>query len=169
MQRVMIIGGPGSGKSTFARRLHSLTKLPLFHLDQLYWRPGWQLTPKDEWERLMAELAARDEWIMDGGYGNTFYIRMPKADTIVWLDLPRHVAFPRVLKRLAVGYGRVREDLAPDCPERVDCAFLKWAWTFRSAHAAKYRQALAEHASHAGVHIFVRSRAAERFLANLKP
>lgn len=168
MQRVMVIGGPGSGKSTFARRLHSLTMLPLFHLDQSYWRPGWRMTPKDEWERLMAELAARDRWIMDGGYRNTFPIRMPRADTIVWLDLPRHIAFPRVLKRIVLGHGRVRVDLAPGCPERFDWAFLKWAWTFRRAHAAKYRQALAEYAPRADVHIFVRSREAERFLANLK-
>jgi adenylate kinase family enzyme len=166
MQRVMVIGGPGSGKSTFARRLHSLTKLPLFHLDQLYLRPGWQVTPKDEWERLMAKLATRDQWIMDGGYRNTFHIRMPRADTIIWLDLPRYTAFPRVIKRLALRYGRVREDLAPGCPERFDWAFLKWAWTFRRAHAAKYRQALVEHAPHANVHIFVSSHEAERFFAN---
>ena len=165
----MVIGGPGSGKSTIAKRLHSLTKLPLFHLDQLYWRPGWQITAKYEWERLVAELAARDKWIMDGGYSNTFHIRMPQADTIIWLDLPRHISFPRVLKRIALGYGRVREDLAPGCPERLDWAFLKWAWTFQRAHAAKYKQALVEHAPHANTHIFVCSREAERFLVNLSP
>lgn len=167
MQCVMIIGGLGSGKSTFARRLHSLTKLPLFHLDQVYWRPGWQITPKDEWERLVAELAARDQWIMDGGYRNTFHIRLPRADTIIWLDSPRHIAFPRVLKRVVLGYGRVRVDLAPGCPERFDWAFLKWAWTFRRAHAVKYQRALAEHAPRADVHIFARSGETERFLANI--
>ncbi len=164
MKRVMVIGGPGSGKSTLARRLHAITGLPLFHLDQLYWRPGWRITPKDEWERLMAVLAARDEWIMDGGYRNSFHIRMPRADTIVWLDLPRRIAFPRVLKRIALGYGRVRADLSPGCPERLDWDFLRWAWTFRRAHEAKYRQALVEYASHANVYRFARSREADRFL-----
>ncbi len=167
MKRVMVIGGPGSGKSTLARRLHAITGLPLLHLDQLYWRPGWQPAPKDEWLRIVAALAARDAWIMDGGYSNTFHIRMPRADTVLWLDLPRRVAFPRVVKRMALGFGRVRVDLSPGCPERLDWEFLKWAWTFRRAHAAKYQRALAEHAPHANVHLFARSRAADRFLETL--
>ena len=87
MKRVLVIGGPGTGKSTLARRLHAITGLPLFHLDRLYFRPGWQKTPKDEWQRLMAELAAREEWIMDGCYDSSFDIRMPRADTVIWLDL----------------------------------------------------------------------------------
>jgi adenylate kinase family enzyme len=168
MKRVMVIGGPGSGKSTLARRLHAVTGLPLFHLDQLYWRPGWQQTPKDEWLQLMAELAAREEWIMDGGYRNSFHIRMPRADTILWLDLPRRVAFPRVLKRIALGYGRVRADLSPGCPERLDREFLRWAWTFRRAHEGLYRQALVEYAGHANVYIFASTPAANRFLENLR-
>ena len=167
MKRVMVIGGPGSGKSTLARRLHAVTGLPLFHLDQLYWQAGWQPAPKDEWERLLAKLAARDEWIMDGGYNGSFHIRMPRADTVIWLDLPRRVAFPRVVKRMALGFGRVREDLTPGCPERLDWEFLRWAWTFRRAHAAKYPQALVEYASHANVYIFARSREADRFLETL--
>ncbi len=167
MKRILVIGGPGSGKSTLARRLHAITGLPLLHLDQLYWQPGWQKTPKDEWERLVAELAGRDAWIMDGGYNSSFHIRMPRADTVLWLDLPGRVAFPRVVKRMALGLGRVREDLAPGCPERLDWTFLKWAWTFRRAHAAKYREALAEHALHANVHVFTSSPGASRFLDNL--
>jgi adenylate kinase family enzyme len=167
MKRVMVIGGPGSGKSTLAKRLHAITGLPLFHLDQLYWRPGWQRIPNDEWMRLMTDLAARDEWIMDGGYRNTFHIRMPRADTILWLDLPRRIAFPRVLKRIALSFGRVRDDAAPGCPERLDWQFLAWAWTFERAHAAKYRQALAEHGGHANLHVFTSSPGAGRFLDNL--
>ena len=118
MKRVMVIGGPGSGKSTLARRLHAMTGLPLLPLwtSSIGGRDG-SARPKDEWERLMAELAAREEWIMDGGYDSTFHIRMPRADTILWLDLPRRIAFPRVLKRIALGYGRVRADAAPGCPE----------------------------------------------------
>jgi adenylate kinase family enzyme len=163
----MVIGGPGSGKSTLAKRLQAITGLPLFHLDQYYWRPGWRKTPKDEWERSVVELAARDEWIMDGGYHNSLHIRMPRADTVIRLDLPRWIAFPRVLRRIAAGFGRVREDMPPGCPERLDWVFLRWAWTFRRAHEAKYKQALAEYASHANVRMFARSREAERFLDSL--
>ncbi len=108
MKRVLVIGGPGSGKSTLARRLHGVTGLPLFHLDQFYFRPGWQRTPKAEWKEALRQLAARDEWIMDGCYDSSFHIRMPRADTVIWLDLPRRIAFPRVLRRIALSFGRVR-------------------------------------------------------------
>ena len=77
MKRVLVIGGPGSGKSTLSRRLHAVTGLPLFHLDQLYFRPGWQKTPEAEWESTLRQLAAREEWIMDGCYDSSFHIRMP--------------------------------------------------------------------------------------------
>jgi adenylate kinase family enzyme len=168
MKRVMIIGGPGSGKSVLAKRLHALTGLPLYHLDQLYWRPGWQAPPQEEWHRTVAQIAACEEWIMDGGYRNTFHLRMPRADTILWLDLPRRVAFPRVLRRMARHFGRVRGgDIAPGCPEQFDWDFLKWAWAFRRTHAAKYRLALAAHASHATVIIFTDAREVDSFLASL--
>jgi adenylate kinase family enzyme len=167
MKRVMILGGPGSGKSTLAKRLHALTGLPLYHLDKLHWRPGWTPCPKPEWHRLLSELAGEDEWIMDGGYDSTFHLRMPRADTVLWLDLPLLVTLPRVLKRTALHFGRVREDLAPGCPERIDFAFLKWAWTFRRAHTAKYHHALATLAPHATVRVFSTNREAQSFLASL--
>jgi adenylate kinase family enzyme len=167
MKRVMIIGGPGSGKSMLAKQLHAITGLPLYHLDQFYWRPGWQAPPQDEWHGTVSQIAAREEWIMDGGYRNSFHLRMPRADTILWLDLPRRIAFPRVVRRIALHFGRVRDDMAPGCPERFDWAFLKWAWTFKRAHAAKYRLALAAHAPHANVRVFARTREANSFLASL--
>ncbi len=167
MKRVMVIGGPGSGKSTLAKRLQGLTGLPLYHLDRLYWQPGWVKTPKEQWRQRLAALAAQDEWIMDGGYDSTFDLRMPRAGTILWLDLPRRVCFARVLRRTASQFGRVRADVAPGCPEHIDFAFLKWAWTFQRAHAAKYRLALARHAAHANVRIFATSREGDSFLASL--
>ncbi len=167
MKRVVIIGGPGAGKSTLARRIHAITGLPLYHLDKLHWRPGWSPPPREEWLRQLAEIAARDVWIMDGGYDSTFPIRMPRADTVLWLDFPRRVCFPRILKRLVVNFGKVREDAAPGCPERLDFAFLNGSWTFNRTHAAKYRRALAMHAPHAHVMICASRREAEIFIHSL--
>jgi adenylate kinase family enzyme len=167
MKRVMVIGGPGSGKSTLAKRLHAITGLPLYHLDRLFWRPGWQPSPKDEWRQLNADIAAREEWIVDGCYSDSFDLRMPRADLILWLDLPRRITLPRVLKRTMLNFGREREDLGPGCPDRLDFAFLKWAWTFRPAHAARFRLALAQYAPHANVTIFAGAREADRFLGEL--
>jgi adenylate kinase family enzyme len=76
MRRVLVIGSGGAGKSTFATRLAQLTGLPLFHLDALYWKPGWVETPKEVWSRTMGQLIAGARWVMDGNYGGTLEQRL---------------------------------------------------------------------------------------------
>src|SRR5690349_18913828 len=99
MKRVVVIGSGGSGKSTFSRELGRATGIPVIHLDREFWRPGWEETPKDEWNALVAELLAGESWIMDGNFGGTREMRMQAADTIIFLDLPRRVCLYRILKR----------------------------------------------------------------------
>jgi adenylate kinase family enzyme len=132
MKRVLVIGPGGAGKSTLARRLADRTGLPLVHLDQLYWRPGWQPTPEEEWRARVEEIARGDAWIMDGNYGGTLDLRFEACDTIVFLDLPRMVCLWRVLWRQLRHLGRVRPELAPGCPERISWDFLAWVWTYPS-------------------------------------
>ncbi len=130
MNRVMVVGNAGAGKSTFARRLGDTLALPVIHLDSHFWRPGWQIPEPTAWRQQLAALAASPAWIMDGNYINTLDIRMPRADTLVWLDHPRGICLPRVLVRTIRGYGRTRPDLAEGCPDRFDIAFLRYVWTF---------------------------------------
>ncbi len=76
MQRILIIGCSGAGKSTFARHLHRfLPQHELIHLDRYYWRPGWIETPADEWEIIVNDLISKEQWIMDGGYAGTIGLR----------------------------------------------------------------------------------------------
>ena len=130
MQRVLVIGIPGAGKSTFSRALAERTGLPLIHLDKEFWQPGWKITPREQWRAKVAALVAREAWVMDGNYDSSLDLRLPRADAVVWFDYPRRVALPRVLWRVAKTYGRVREDLAPGCPEKVDWEFLRYVWDF---------------------------------------
>jgi hypothetical protein len=67
---------------------------------------------------------------LGGNYINTFDIRMPRADSLVWLDHPRGICMRRVLMRTIMGYGRTRSDLAEGCPDRFDIAFLSYVWNF---------------------------------------
>lgn len=130
MERVLVIGAGGAGKTTVASTIAERLGLPLVHLDALYWHPGWTPTPPDEWRRVVESLVARPRWVMDGNYGGTLDIRLAACDTVIFLDLPRHVSLWRVLKRRLRYWRRVRPDIAPGCPERLTWEFVQWIWTY---------------------------------------
>jgi adenylate kinase family enzyme len=130
MQRVLVVGCGGAGKSTVARQLSHATGLPLVGLDRAYWRPGWIEPSTAEWRATVVKLAAEPAWVMDGNYSATFDLRMPRADTLVWLDYPRAACLRRVLLRTLKNYGRNRPDMTDGCPERFDAAFLRIIWEF---------------------------------------
>jgi adenylate kinase family enzyme len=89
MQRVLVMGSGGAGKSTFARGLAERTGLPLVHLDALYWRAGWVEPEREAWARTVEGLLGEARWILDGNYGGTMERRMEACDTVVFLDPPR--------------------------------------------------------------------------------
>lgn len=136
MERVLVIGSGGSGKTTVARRLAGGLGIPLVHLDAHYWQPGWIPTPVDQWRRLVTRLLAQPRWVMDGNYGGTLEMRLGSCDSIVFLDLPRRVCLWRILKRHYRYRGQTRPDVAPGCPERLTWEFVKWVWTYRKRRRA---------------------------------
>jgi adenylate kinase family enzyme len=103
----MIIGCPGSGKSTFARGLAAKTGLPLYYLDMMYWNPDRTTKPKDEFRAALRETVALPEWIIDGNYGSTLEIRMEACDTVIFLDYPVEVCISGVEERR----GKPRPDM----------------------------------------------------------
>jgi adenylate kinase family enzyme len=128
---MLIVGPSGAGKSTLARRVSAELGVPLIHLDAHYWRPGWKEPSKTEWRAQVDELLARDAWIMDGNYSGTFTERIAAADTIVFLDFSRAHCLYGVFSRWWKTRGRVREDLAPGCPEKLPGPdFLRWIWNY---------------------------------------
>tara|TARA_R110002110_G_scaffold6054_1_gene30563 strand:+ start:12455 stop:12958 length:504 start_codon:yes stop_codon:yes gene_type:complete len=151
VQRILVIGCPGGGKSTLARALGAKLALPVTHLDSIWWQPGWVEMGAEKFRPLVEAVAAKDRWVIDGNYSNTFDIRMPRADTIVWVDQPRLTCLWRVFARAVTQLGRVREDAAPGCPERLDPEFFRYVWSFRREHEAKIEAALAEHGAPARV------------------
>lgn len=131
MRRVAVVGCAGSGKTTFARELGGRLGLPVIHLDRLYWRPGWEPTPTDEWHTTVRDVASGGEWVIDGNYTNSLDLRLERADTVVFLDLPTRTCTWRVLRRWASQRGRQREDVGEGCPEKIDLDFLKWVLGYR--------------------------------------
>jgi adenylate kinase family enzyme len=130
MKRILVIGSGGAGKSTLSRELGEILGIPVVHLDSVYWRPGWEETPKDEWGSKVEELIREDSWIMDGNFGGTREMRMRAADTIIFLDLPRLVCTSGVLKRWAKYYGKTRPDMAQGCNEHFSLELLQWVWNY---------------------------------------
>lgn len=132
LRRIVILGSAGSGKSTLARLIGVRLGLPVVHLDTLFWEPGW-VQPEDEAFRArVAGAIAGDAWITEGNYSRqTFDLRLPRADRVIWLEVPRLVCVWRVLLRGLRG-GR-RPDLPEGCDETLDRAyldFLRYVWNF---------------------------------------
>ncbi len=166
MQRVLVIGCSGAGKSTFAKKLAERTGLPLVHLDQLYWQPGWQKTPDDLYAQRLQSALEQAGWII-GSNSSTLPMRLKRADTVIWLDLPRWRCLSRVLKRVTTSYGKVRPDAAPGCPERVDLEFLRYIWSFHRLHNPRMARALDDHGPHVQLYLFTSDREAQAFLDGL--
>jgi adenylate kinase family enzyme len=164
VQRVAVVGPGGAGKSTFARQLGARTGLPVVHLDQLYWRPGWDPTPDDEWREIVAGLVRADAWIIDGNYSRTFDLRAQRADTVVLLDYPPAGNLVRALRRTIGSYGRAVQ--APGCPEHLDFEFLRWIATYRRRSRPRVLAHLAGRPE-IDVHVLRRPRDAQRLLEGL--
>ena len=91
MKKVIIIGCPGSGKTTFAERLHKYTSFPLYHLDAIWHKPDKTHIPREEFDERISEIFATDEWIIDGNYNRTIEMRLKECDTVFLFDLPVEV------------------------------------------------------------------------------
>ena len=131
VNKVVIIGSGGAGKSTFSRKLSEAIGVRVYHLDCLFWKPGWVSTPRDEWVELQREVIEQDSWIIDGNYGGTLDIRLQAADTIIFLDLPRWLCMYRIIKRYFQYRKGGRPDITEGCLENLNLEFVKWVWNFR--------------------------------------
>src|SRR5207245_1270390 len=108
------------------------TGLPVVHLDVLFWRPGWTPAPREEARAAFAAAIAEEGWILDGNFltVENAYARFDRADTVIFLDLPRATCLWRVLKRFVRERRRSRPDLPEGCPEGLELSFLRWIWRY---------------------------------------
>ncbi len=166
MERIIIIGCGGAGKSTLARQLGDKLDIPVVHLDKLWWRPGWEHISQEEFDAAMARECDKPQWIMDGNYGRTMDRRVARCDTIIYLDFSRFACLMGVAKRILTTYGQVRPDMGEGCPERFDWAFLKWVWNFNKGHREKFYGLLNE-TTHAQTIVLKNRRMVSRFLKTI--
>ena len=158
-RRVVVTGLAGSGKSTFALALAAKTGLPVIHLDLYFWKPGWVAPSENEWREKQRCVLAGDAWIADGNYHETLDLRLERADTVVFLDLPWWLCSGRALLR---GFN-----LPNELP--AGCEYSAWArlrdewglairiWRNRRSDPEREREIIAQHGQHVALYV-LRSR-----------
>ncbi len=167
MKRVMVVGGPGSGKSTFARALGDITGLPVYHMDMIHHLPGWVERPLAEKIPMAKAIEAKQKWIFEGGLSATYANRARRADTVIWLDLPLTLRLARVLKRRVQYNSQSRPDLPENCPERLNLGFTHFMIRTRNSGREKIAQTIAD-APHLKVHHIRTAKGADTLLEWLR-
>lgn len=125
MKKIMVIGSPGAGKSTFSRALREKTHLPLFYLDMLFWKDDKSTLSREAFDKALQKIMAQDEWIIDGNYGRTLEMRLQECDTVFFFDLPVETCLQGAASRI----GKEREDL-PWVEQELDEEFRRWIMEF---------------------------------------
>ena len=125
MKRVIIIGCPGAGKSTFARKLAARTGLPLYYLDMIWHRADRTVIGREEFDKRLDKIVKDDECIIDGNYARTLPIRLTHCDTVFFFDIPLELCIEGAKSRL----GKDRVDM-PWVDDEMDPEFLQWIIDF---------------------------------------
>ena len=162
MQKVMIIGCPGSGKSTFARKLRDLTGLPLYYLDMLWHKPDRTNITKEEFDTRLIEITGRDRWIIDGNYRRTLRVRMEQCDTVFLLDYPLELCLTGAQARI----GTKREDM-PWTETEFDGEFRQWIEDFPKDQLPEIYQLLEEYRDRRTIVIFRSREESDTYLRKL--
>ena len=137
MKRVIVIGCPGSGKSTFARALHEKTGLPLYHLDMLFWNADKTAVEKSVFKTRLCDVIKEDAWIIDGNYASTMPFRMQACDTVFFLDYPTDVCLAGIESRR----GKKRSDM-PWIETEEDAEFIEFIKSYEEQQKPKVLELL---------------------------
>ena len=132
MQKVMVIGCPGSGKSTFSRTLRDRTGLPLYYLDMLYWNADKTTVPKEIFRARLAKILETDAFIIDGNYNSTMEMRLLACDTVFFLDYPLDVCLDGIKERR----GKPRSDM-PWIETEEDAEFIEFIKSYNEQQKPK--------------------------------
>ena len=162
MQKVIVIGCPGSGKSTFARHLQKRTGLPLYYLDMIWHKPDKTTVPREEFDRVLGEILATDAWIIDGNYNRTLETRMQACDTVFLFDLPVEECLAGVTARL----GKPRVDM-PWIEEYFDQEFADFITQFPTGSLPHVKELLIKYSGQKAVHVFDSREQADEYLQKI--
>ena len=169
MERILIIGNAGSGKTTFSRKLAQQLNLPLVHLDQIYWCGEWEHLSREEFDSVLQKELENPRWIIDGNFNRTLPLRLKYCDTVFFFDLPTITCLWGITKRVFTNYGHAREDMGGNCKEYFDAQKIplyRNVLHFNKEHHKHYHRMLSQ-ADKVNVVVFRSRRQANKFLKSL--
>ena len=149
MQKILVIGSPGAGKSTFARKLRDLTNLPLYYLDVLWHKPDRTTVTRSEFDEQLQEILQKPHWILDGNYLRTLDVRLSACDTVLLMDFPLEVCLLGAKSRI----GKAREDM-PWVELEFDLEFEQWIVDFSKDQLPQIYSLLQKYQADRDIHIF---------------
>ena len=125
----MIMGRPGSGKSTFSIQLQQILDVPLFHLDKYFFEANWVQRDYQEFLNQQQHFVAQPCWIIDGNSTKSFELRYSQADLCLYFNFPRYLCYYRTIKRLFHKHPAI-DDRAQGCEETIRWSLLQYMWGF---------------------------------------
>ncbi len=161
MKKVIVIGSPGAGKSTFARKLRDKTDLPLYYLDMLWHRADKTNISKDEFDGRLCEILQKECWIIDGNYSRTMEMRLQACDTVFLLDFPLDVCLSGVESRI----GKKRVDM-PWVETEFDAEFKQWILDFPKIRLPQIYEWLEKYKDGKEIIIFKSRESADAYIEN---
>lgn len=161
LNKVIVIGSPGAGKSTFSRKLRDVTGLPLYYLDMLWHKPDRTTISREEFDTKLEEILMRDKWIIDGNYNRTLEIRLKYCDTVFLMDYPLDVCLSGAESRV----GKEREDM-PWSETELDSEFKQFIIDFSKESLPRIYDLIDKYREGKSVVIFKSREESEEYLRN---
>lgn len=160
-RKILVIGSPGAGKSTFARKLRDKTGLPLWYLDQLFHNPDRTTVSREIFDGRLREILEKPEWIIDGNYARTMPLRFERCTEVFFLDYPADVCLAGAAARL----GKTHEDL-PWTEETLDEEFRQFILDFPHSQRPEITELIERYKDSRTITVFASREEAESWLQN---
>ena len=163
MKKVIVIGCPGSGKTTFSEKLQKQTGLPLYYLDAIWHKPDKTHIPREEFDQRISEIFVTPEWIIDGNYNRTIEMRLKECDTVFLFDLPTEVCLQGATERI----GKGRYDL-PWLETELDPEFEEFIKDFAKTSLPQIYELIDKYKDGKNIVVFKSREETGEYLKNIR-